>query len=147
MTRTLRTLLLAVLLMSGLVAVGAHSAAADARPGGASAAPSTLSSDPAYNIVRWFSYPNSWGNDIPLRTGTATWGYRHISQDHGYNSTCIQQAITWGTKTTSGTSDTYLQRWTNSWGAQWFKVVVERGSGYKGIITAYNDLGTANQCP
>jgi hypothetical protein len=41
----------------------------------------------------------------------------------------------------------YLQRLSNSWGAQWFKVVVERGSAYKGIITAYNDLGNGTSCP
>lgn len=99
-------------------------------------------------VVAWFSYPNSWGNDVPLRYGTSTWGYRRIVHDYGYNRGCIQTTITWGTKVRhSATSDLYTRYFNFSrrgdWTPSWYKVIVERNSN-RGVIVAYNNLNLSH---
>lgn len=123
----MKMLMSALSLAAVTVVIGASSSSADVdgQPNVAAAG--------AYSVKYHFT-----GGRV-IRVGTSAWGYTHVKKKHGWNDSvrvCIQDTFDSGRKVTSGTTDTYKL----SGSGHWFKVVYQRASKNKGVITAYGDL-------
>jgi hypothetical protein len=122
--------------MLGLVAAPASAEPVQPAPEAVQLAPEPN----PYDIIR--SYVVKTYTDTYLRRGTSTWGYTHLVARGRWcswtDSKIRNTLLYWSYNTLSGTSRTYHYNATSFGILLHWRVVVEYGSGNKGVITAYN---------
>ncbi|MGH8824962.1 MAG: hypothetical protein ACRDVN_10845 [Jiangellaceae bacterium] len=97
-----------------------------------------LDPDNSYDIIRSYYVKGSAFPNTVLRRGTTTWGYTHLVYNGRWSSWFDNEIArvldSWSGYSKSGTAVTFRRQIGFT---VWMRVVVEYGSGHRGIITAY----------